>query len=142
VPRDADRSRPEEAASVTLSTILVVDDDPEIRELAGSTLRDAGHRVIEASTGQEAIVEFEAHDDIDLIFTDIVMPGIDGFKVADCAKMRRPTVRILYTTGFSGLAAEHLGVVHGKILTKPYRQDQLVAVVQQELDQITKHVTG
>src|SRR5258708_30273295 len=91
--------RPEAAVHVTPSTILVVDDDPEVRGLAAATLEEAGHHVIEASTGQEAIVKFEAHDDIDLIFTDIVMPGIDGFKVADSAKMRRPPVRIRYTTG-------------------------------------------
>jgi CheY-like chemotaxis protein len=134
--------RPEAAVKVTPSTILVVDDDPEVRELAAATLQEAGHHVIEASTGQEAIVKFEAHDDIDLIFTDIVMPGIDGFKVADCAKIRRPTVRILYTTGYAGSAAEHLGVVHGKILAKPYRPDHLVSVVQQELDQIKKPAAG
>ena len=114
-------------------TVLVVDDDPDVRELAAGMLREAGHAVLEASTGQEAVVLFEAHPEIDLIFTDIVMPGIDGFRVADVAKTRRPEVKILYATGFSGRAAEYLGVVHGEILPKPYRGPQLAAAVERAL---------
>jgi CheY-like chemotaxis protein len=114
-------------------TILVVDDDPDVRELAVELLREAGHDVLEASTGQEAIVLFEAHPEIDLIFTDIVMPGIDGFRVADVAKTRRPSVKIIYATGYAGRAEEYLGVRHGAILLKPYRGQQLSAAVAQAL---------
>lgn len=115
-------------------TVLVVDDDPDVRAFAVEHLREVGHEVIEASTGQEAIVLFEAHSEIDVIFTDIVMPGIDGFRLADVVKTRRPGVRIIYATGYAGRAEEHLGVKHGEILLKPYRGQQLSAAVAHALN--------
>lgn len=120
--------RPREAPLV-----LVVDDDDGVRELAGTILRDAGYRVLEAETGQRAMMLFEDNADIRLIFTDIVMPGIDGFKLADMTKFRRPDVKILYATAFIDLAREKLGVVHGEILVKPYRAAQLEQLVKQTL---------
>jgi CheY-like chemotaxis protein len=113
--------------------ILVVEDDAGVRDLASTILQDAGYRVLEAETGQRAIMLFEAHPDIALIFTDIVMPGLDGFKLADITKFKRPAVRILYATAFLDLAHEKLGVVHGQILKKPYRVAQLRQAVQEAL---------
>jgi CheY-like chemotaxis protein len=114
-------------------TILLVEDDAEIRELAAEALREAGHGVIEAANGGAAIQSFEQHPEIDLIFTDIVMPGIDGFKVADMAKIRRPGVRILYATGFEHMTRDFLGIVHGRILRKPYRLSDLLQAVEATL---------
>ncbi|HUA51178.1 MAG TPA: response regulator [Candidatus Sulfotelmatobacter sp.] len=114
-------------------TILIVEDDPDVRASAVAALEDAGYAVLEAATGDRALVAFDAHPEIDLVLTDIVMPGIDGFKVADCAKHLRPAVRIVYTTAFTHRAADHLGVVHGPILLKPYRPSELVAAVSQAL---------
>jgi CheY-like chemotaxis protein len=102
-------------------TILVVEDEPDVRDFAVETLRDAGYAVLEAPTGPDAIRLFEEHPEIDVVFTDIVMPGLDGFKLADIAKLRRPAVRILYATGFMDQARDHLGVIHGAVLRKPYR---------------------
>jgi CheY-like chemotaxis protein len=116
-----------------MSTILVVEDEPQIRELAVEVLRDAGHCVLEAARGCEAILLFEERPEIDLIFTDIVMPGIDGFKVADMAKVRRPEVKILYVTGFEHRTRNFLGIVHGRILRKPYRQSDLLQAVEEAL---------
>jgi CheY-like chemotaxis protein len=110
-------------------TILLVEDEPEVRALAAETLREAGHDVIEAADGAAAILLFERHPEIDVVFTDIVMTGIDGFKLADMAKVRRPGVRILYATGLAERARDHLGVVHGPILRKPYRPSQLAAAI-------------
>ncbi len=113
--------------------ILVVDDDDDVRELAGTILRDAGYRVLEAATGPSAMVLFEEHADISLIFTDVVMPGIDGFKLADMTKFKRPDIKILYATAFMDVAREKLGVVHGEILLKPYRATQLEQLVRDAL---------
>jgi CheY-like chemotaxis protein len=113
--------------------ILVVDDDADVRELAAATLKHAGFRILEASSGDEAFKLLEANPDIGLMFTDIVMPGIDGFKLADMAKVRRPELKILYTTGYIHLAETKLGVVHGRILKKPYRPTQLQDMVRQAL---------
>jgi len=122
--------------------ILVVEDEPAIRGLAVESLRDAGHHVLEAGTGDEAIRLFEDHPEIALIFTDIVMPGIDGFKVADMAKVRRPDVKILYVTGFEYQVEDFLGVVHGPILWKPYQPSDLVTAVDEALaanDRLAPH---
>ncbi len=113
--------------------ILVVDDDEGVRELAGLILREAGYRTLEAETGQRAMMLFEENSDIRLVFTDIVMPGLDGFKLADMVKFRRPEMKILYATAFMDEAREKLGVVHGDILRKPYRAAQLQALVKAAL---------
>src|SRR5258706_3080997 len=110
-------------------TILVIEDEPAIRDLAVETLRDAGYDVLQAMTGGDAIVIFERCPEIDVIFTDIVMSGIDGFKLADMIKVRRPAVKILYTTGFPHRVSEYLGVIHGRILRKPYRQSELTEAI-------------
>jgi len=81
--------------------ILVVDDEEGVRQFAAAVLRDAGYRVLEAEDGQRAIMLFEDNPDINLIFTDIVMPGLDGFKLADMTTFKRPNLRILYATASS-----------------------------------------
>jgi CheY-like chemotaxis protein len=121
------------AATARAPLILVVDDDAGVRELASAILIGAGYRVLEAETGQRAMMLFEAHPDIDLIFTDVVMPGLDGFKLADMTKFKRPSVKIVYATAFLDVAHEKLGVVHGQILKKPYRGAQLRQVVAEAL---------
>jgi CheY-like chemotaxis protein len=113
--------------------ILVVDDDAEVRDIAAATLKDAGHRILEAANGGDALTVLEANPGIQLIFTDIVMPGIDGFKLADLAVERRPEIKILFTTGYSHLAEAKPGTVHGKMLQKPYRPAQLQDMVQHVL---------
>jgi CheY-like chemotaxis protein len=113
--------------------ILVVDDDPDVRELAVEHFREMGHQVLEASTGQEALELFEADPKIDIIFTDIMMPGISGFHVADLAKTWQPQVKIIYATGYADLAGEHSGPRHGQILLKPYRRHQLATAVARAL---------
>lgn len=110
--------------------ILVVDDDPDVRALAAATLCDAGYRVLEAEDGRRAVVLFEEHPDIAMIVTDIVMPGLDGFKLADMTTFKRPELKILYTTAHLNEARENIGVVHGAILRKPWRPTQLTAAVK------------
>ena len=115
------------------SLILVVDDDAAVRAQACAILRDAGYRVLEASTGRGAMMLFEANADIALIFTDIVMPGLDGFVLADVTKFKRPGIKILYTTAHMNEVRDKLGVAHGAILRKPYRRAELEQMVKQAL---------
>jgi CheY-like chemotaxis protein len=124
----------EAAAHAGARTVLVVEDDADVRALAVAALEDAGYAVLQAATGDLALITFDAHREIDLVFTDIVMPGIDGFKVADCVKHLRPAVHILYTTAFADAVAAYLGVQHGSILLKPYRSAQLLMAVAETLD--------
>jgi len=122
-----------ESSDETARSVLVVDDDAEVRELAVWSLRDAGYVVLEAADGAGALTLFEQHPEIDLLFTDIVMPGLDGYRVAEMARERRPEIGILYTTGFAGGTGQYANVMHGQVLRKPYHLDELVAAVARAL---------
>src|SRR6516165_5800090 len=85
-------------------TILVVENDAAVRDVVETILTDAGHLVLTAADGIAAFRLFERHPDIALVFTDIVMPKIDGLMLADMAKLRRPDIKVLYTTAFGAQA--------------------------------------
>jgi CheY-like chemotaxis protein len=111
--------------------ILVVEDDDDVREFAVDVLRDKGYRVIEAVNGGVALILLQQDLPIDLLFTDIVMPGEpDGVALAERAKELRPDLRVLYTTGFAAAGRFDRHVVHGKVLGKPYRPAQLASAVE------------
>src|SRR5436853_2719856 len=87
-------------------TILVVEDDPEVREVARAGIEGAGYRVLEAATGDDAHRLLLAHPDlrVDVLFTDIVMPGrLDGVDLAIQARALRPDLQVLFSTGFANL---------------------------------------
>jgi CheY-like chemotaxis protein len=124
----------------TARTILVVEDDRDVREVAIAALEDAGYRVLEAASGDDAYRLLLAHPDlrIDALFTDIVMPGrLDGIDIANAARELRPGLRILYTTGFADLVRrgrEH--DTRGPILRKPYRPAELRASMHALLESV------
>jgi CheY-like chemotaxis protein len=114
--------------------ILVVEDDDDVRDFAVHVLRDRGYDVLEAVNGGVALILLEQALPIDLLFTDIVMPGEpDGVALAERAKELRPDLRVLYATGFAGAGRFDRRIVHGKILGKPYRSRQLAVEVEQLL---------
>jgi len=107
--------------------VLVVDDNLIVRDVAAAMLEDAGYEVLLAANGTEAMDMLERHPHIALLFTDVVMPGVDGFMLADMAKMRWPALKVLYATGFMEIATARSkpGVLHGPIIDKPYHSQQL-----------------
>ena len=109
--------------------ILVVDDDPEVLAVASATLADVGYTVLSAPSGPEALKVLQENRDVDLLFTDIVMPGLDGFDLADRARQLRPGLRVLYSSGY--LRDE--GVWHGSLVTKPWRPDDLQRAIENAL---------
>jgi CheY-like chemotaxis protein len=113
--------------------ILVVDDDADVREVAAETLVDAGYAVLEAGTAHDAFKLLQERPDIDLVFTDIMMPGIDGFKLAGMVRMSNRRTRVLFATGYMDLAQLNPAFVHGHLLNKPYRPSELVAAVEKVL---------
>jgi CheY-like chemotaxis protein len=117
------------------ATLLVVEDDDDVRDLAVTVLREEGYRVLQAANGGVAMVMLDQDLPIDLLFTDVVMPGgPDGFELADLAKQRRPQLKVLYTTGYAGLSRASKEVpLHGKILSKPYRPAEIKIEVRQLL---------
>jgi CheY-like chemotaxis protein len=114
--------------------ILLVDDDADVRNIAAEHLNDAGFYILTAEDAAEAWLLFDAHSDIALVVTDVVMPGImDGVRLADTLKAKRPDVKVIYLTGYSDVLATAAGVVHGSILTKPWHADQLELEVRRTL---------
>ena len=111
-------------------TILIVDDEPDVLDLAKTCLLDQGYQVLTAGNGAGALRLLEGRSDVALLFTDIVMPGsIDGFELADRAKRMHPGLRVLYTSGF----LKDEGVWHGSLLPKPWRLSHLQDAVGRAL---------
>ena len=115
------------------TTILVVDDDREVREVALAVLEAAGYRVIEAVSGDDAQRFLLAHPDlrIDVMFTDVVMPGqLDGIDLAHAARRLRPGLHVLFASGFPTLVRDHADQeIRDQVLRKPYRAAELVNAI-------------
>jgi CheY-like chemotaxis protein len=106
-------------------TILVVDDDDDVRGVPARLLRRAGHRVIEASGGREALDQIRTAGDIDVLLTDIDMPIMNGVELAFSARKLRPNLRVIFT---SGKTAES-PIAHVLFLPKPYTKEQLLRLL-------------
>jgi CheY-like chemotaxis protein len=110
-------------------TILVVEDDREVREVALAVIEAAGYRVLEAASGDDALRLLQAHPDlrVDVLFTDVAMPGrLDGIDLADVARSLRPGLQVLFATGFANLVRDNRDLdMIGPVLRKPYRPADL-----------------
>ncbi len=117
-------------------TILVVDDEPDLALIAESTLSKYGYRVLNASTASEAIKILDSHPEIDLLFSDVVMPGgMDGFALARYAKQKYPKIKTLLASGFTHKTNEQqYGEAGQSLLRKPYRKTELIIHVRKTLD--------
>jgi CheY-like chemotaxis protein len=113
--------------------ILIVDNDDDIRDLAETVLLRAGHPVLTAKDGVTGFRLLERHPEIALLFTDIVMPRIDGLMLADMAKLRRPQLKVLYATAYRDEMNRQPGYRYGEVLAKPYRPRDIEAAVQRAL---------
>ncbi len=113
-------------------TILVVEDEERVRDLSVTALAELGYRVIAADGAEEALRCLSETPDIKLLFTDIVMPDVNGRKLAEEALRRRPDLKVLYTTGFTRNAIVHSGVLDHDVdlLQKPFSLEGLAAKVR------------
>ena len=117
---------------------LVVDDEVDLLEVAMAFLEDMGWTVLCAPDALAAMEIVERRPGIDLLLTDVVMPGgMNGVELAAKAAAAMPGLKVIYSTGFSSVAlAQRNGlVVDGKVLSKPYRRDEFVAAVQEAMGQ-------
>ncbi len=115
------------------ASILVVDDDSDVRDVAVGILADAGFTVLAASCATDAFCLLEQHPEVSLLFTDIVMPGLDGLMLADMAIIHRRDIRVVYATGYSDHMRRQPGYRYGPVLDKPYRAAELIRVIEHEL---------
>ncbi len=114
-------------------TILLVEDDDMVREYAFSQLQSLGYEVLVAREGGEALDILRSRDDIDLLFTDVVMPGgMSGRQLADRALQTHPGLKVLYTSGYTENAIVHHGRLDPgvQLLAKPYRRAELARRVR------------
>jgi signal transduction histidine kinase len=124
-------------AGTIKESVLVVEDDTDVRAFATQALAELGYRVLEAAEAQSALQVIEREAQIDLLFTDVGLPnGVNGRQLADEARRRRPTLKVLYTTGYARNAIIHQerldpGV---ELIAKPFTQTDLARRVRGLLD--------
>ena len=118
-------------------TILVVEDDVMVRTSVTTQLLSLGYRTITAADAKEALAVIDGGASFDLLFTDVIMPGLmNGRQLAEEAVKRRPRLRVLFTSGYTEDAIIHHGRLDPGVLllTKPYRKGDLARMVRVALD--------
>jgi len=119
-------------------TVLLVEDDEGVRDLASVFLRDLGYVVLEAADAQQALVELEKGRDIDLLFTDLVMPGaMNGLELGREALRRRPSMKVLYTSGYieNSVVQDRKFEDSTQLISKPYTREALGRHIRRILEQ-------
>jgi len=116
--------------------ILVVEDEERVRHLSVDALRELGYTVVQASDAAQALTVLATQPRVDLLFTDVVMPDLDGRRLADRAREARPDLKVLYTTGYTRNAIVHNGMLDAEVafLAKPFTIEQVALKVRQVLD--------
>jgi signal transduction histidine kinase len=116
--------------------ILVVEDDALMRRLAADALHELGYTVFEADSATDALATLDRIAELKLLFTDVVMPDMNGKKLAEEAVRRRPGLKVIFTTGYTANAVVHGGTLDQGVnfLSKPFTLDQLAAKVRTVLD--------
>lgn len=105
-------------------SVLVVDDDPDVLPIAATILTKLGYDAVAASSGSEALAILLREPGIELLMTDLAMPGIDGLQLAERAVALRPSLKVLYTSGHLA-SAKVSALRHGPFIGKPWRYDDL-----------------
>jgi PAS domain S-box-containing protein len=114
-------------------TIMVVEDDPLVRNFVAAQLQSLGYKTVAAADARAALVIIDNGQPFDLLFTDVIMPGgMTGRQLADETAKRRPGIKVLYTSGYTDNAIVHHGRLDKGVLllTKPYRKSQLAKMVR------------
>jgi CheY-like chemotaxis protein len=109
-------------------TILVIDDEPTVRMLIVEVLEEAGYRALEAEDGPSGLRILQSDTRIDMLITDVGLPGgMNGRQVADAARRRRPELKVLFVTGFAENAAVRNGHLDPgmEVITKPFAMNDL-----------------
>jgi len=134
-PDDIQRQVPESGAA--RETILVVEDDVDVRSYTVECLHELGYRVLEAHDGASAMQQLERYDgEIDLLFTDVVMPRMSGSQLTTEARRMQPGLKVLYTSGYTRNAVDHNGRLDPgvEMIAKPFTYEGLAQKVRDVLD--------
>ena len=132
VPRADASDSPGQMPADSRETILLVEDEPAVRQLFAQALTRAGYRVYEARNGQEALKVFDQHgESVDLLLTDMRMPFMGGAELAEQLRRRRRTLKLLCVSGYAGGVDTELT---SDFLAKPFSRDDLLKKVREVLD--------
>ena len=138
---DAGEAQPEAPADTQPPTVLLVEDEPALRDLAALILEGEGYLVLQAGDGGEAITVAERHrGPIDLLLTDVVMPRVSGPELAQRLRALRPGLEVLYMSGYNDrrLMSRGLEEASVNLLAKPFTPDELA----EQVAQLTSHTVG
>ena len=116
-------------------TILVVDDEPEIRKLVGAMVGQLGYNVLTADSGEHALTLYRHHSPLELLITDVVAPGMSGPMLADKLSAQQPGLRVLFISGYDNTHVVQKYVVEKghALLAKPFTVAELKAKVKELL---------
>ena len=116
-------------------SVLLVEDDEDVRLYAAEALQTLGYNVFQAAEAQSALRILDEHPDIALLFTDVGLPGLNGRKLAEEARRRSPSLKILYATGYTSNAVVHNGILDAGVdlLSKPFTTEALARKLDQLL---------
>lgn len=132
-----DTNAPSAPRALTGEHVLVVDDNDMLRDIVVKQLASLGYQVSEAADANSALEILRERTDIDLLFTDIVMPGgMSGYDLAEEAQQLRPDLRVMFTSGYSKdtVDLDGGGTQKGELLKKPYRRKELEHMLRKVLD--------
>jgi signal transduction histidine kinase len=113
--------------------ILIVEDDALVRKFVMTQIMSLGYATLSAANAAEALVMIDGDAEIDLLFTDVIMPGaMNGAQLADAARQRRPALKTLFTSGYTEDAVIHHGRLDDRVLllAKPYRKPELARMIR------------
>ena len=108
--------------------VMVVDDEPMVRHFVMSVLSSSGYQVLDAASPAQALRVLEANPDLDLVVTDVVMPGGNGLDLADAIRSRKPDLPVLFISGYE--SSEGRSVPRASFLQKPFRIQDLLERIQ------------
>jgi CheY-like chemotaxis protein len=134
---DADEIQPGALRAEDGETVLVVDDEATVRMLVTETLEDLGYAAIEAVDGPAGLAILQSDARIDLLVTDVGLPGLNGRQLADAARIKRPHLKILFMTGYAHNAAIGNGAALDagmEIMTKPFALDDLAKKIRDMIE--------
>ena len=126
-------------------TVLLVEDEPLVRDIAKSALSDQGYQVLEAEHGEEALVVAREHGaEIQLVLTDVVMPKMGGRELVEQLRKVRPAIRVLYMSGYTAASIDEQDVVEPgtSFLRKPFALAEMLGKVREVLDATRAPVSG
>lgn len=118
-----------------MAKILIAEDDHSMCQFLAMALERAGHLVISAHDGLSALALLDG--DIDLLLTDIVMPGMDGIELSQIAQKKYPALKVMFITGFTAVALQDKeeALREKRVLAKPFHLNDLVSQVEKMLAQ-------